>query len=231
MTQINKPTKPLPFKQIQETKWEKWRAETFWTKEPETLKWIESFEPRSFFVDVGANIGQYSLYAASFGHYVFSYEPQPANYQSLLRNIGLNKFFDLITAYPFALAEKQKITSIELSSRDTAGKSGLQFQKHGSYFVLCMTLEPRYDYVKIDVDGIELEIVRGMNFDVPLPNIPKSVLIEVSPDNQEEIFDIFQEHGFKIDQRFEPESIENHSTNHREASGSPVRNIVFTRNL
>ena len=220
--------KSLPFKMIQETKMEKWRAETFWTKEPETLEWIESFEPKSRFIDVGANVGQYSLYTASLGNYVLAFEPQPANYQSLLRNIGLNKFFDLITAYPFALAEKQKITSLKIDSNDTAGKSGTRFQKHGNYFVQCQPLSYHFaDYVKIDVDGIELEIVNGMwlgaGFD------PKSVLIEVSPNNQKEITEIFQEYGFEIDQRFEPESIENHSTNHRKASGSPVRNIVFTR--
>ena len=219
-------TKSLPFKQIQETVMEKWRAETFWTKEPETLKWIGSFEPESYFTDVGANIGQYSLYAAFFGHHVFAYEPQPANYQSLLRNIGLNKFFDLITAYPFALAEKQKITSLKIDSNDTAGKSGTRFQKHGNYFVQCIKLIGHSDYIKIDVDGIELDIVKDMTWG---EYCPKSALIEVSPDNRTEIVQIFFDHGFEIDQRFEPESIENHSTNHRKASGSPVRNIVFTR--
>ncbi len=205
---------------------EKWRAETFWNKEPETLKWIESFEPGSYFADVGANIGQYSLYAALLGHKVFAYEPQPANFQALLRNIGLNKFLDLITAYPFALADKQKITSLKIGPNDTAGKSGTQFQVHGNYFVQCIKLAGYNDYIKIDVDGIELDIVKGM--DLKSEGF-KSALIEVSPDNQKEITEIFQGHGFKIDERFSPESIENHSTNHRKASGATVRNIVFTR--
>ena len=218
-------TKPLPFKQIQETAMEKWRAETFWTKEPETLAWIESFERRSLFADVGANIGQYSLYAALYGHHVSAFEPQPANYQSLLRNIGLNKFHKQITAYPFALNNKQKITSLQIDSNDTAGKSGTQFQVHGNYFVQCIKLDVYYDYVKIDVDGIELDIVRGM--DLKSPQL-KSALIEVSPDNQKEITEIFYDHGFRIDMKFEPESIENHSSNHRKASGASVRNIVFT---
>ena len=206
---------------------EKWRAETFWTKEPETLKWIESFEPGSSFADVGANIGQYSLYAAFLGHHVFAYEPQPANYQSLLRNIGLNKFFDLITAYPFALNDKQKITSLKIDSNDTAGKSGTQFQVHGNYFVQCIRLKDKFLYAKVDVDGIELDIISGMDLDSPI--YLGSILVEVSPENIAKIGLIFKDHGFKIDERFSPESIENHSTNHRKASGSPVRNIVFTR--
>ena len=211
---------------IQETKMEKWRADWFWGKEPETLKWIESFEPRGYFADVGANIGQYTLYAASLGRHVVAFEPQPANYQALLRNIGLNKFHNLVGAYPFAVASKEKISTILIGEKDIAGRSGIQIQQAGNYFVRCVRLLPVYRYIKIDVDGRELDIVRGLDLNIRYLD---SILIEVSPDNQEEIFDIFQEHGFEIDQRFEPESIEDHSTNHRKASGSPVRNVVFTR--
>ncbi len=225
-------TKPLPFKMIQETKMEKWRADWFWGKEPETLKWIESFEPESYFADVGANIGQYTLYAASLGHQVRAYEPQPANYQALLRNIGLNKFHDLVLAFPFAITSKRKVSMIQIGGKDISGRSGIQIQQSGNYFVQCLELEPLYDYVKIDVDGIELDIVKGMD---PWGGMLKSVLIEVSPGNQKEITEIFQGYGFEIDQRFEPYNImtnrglKDHSTNHRKASGSPVRNIVFTR--
>ncbi len=219
-------TKPLPFKMIQETKLEKWRADWFWGKEPETLKWIESFEPGSYLADVGANIGQYTLYAASLGHHVAAFEPQPASYQALLRNIGLNKFHNLVVAFPFALASKQKISAIQIGPQDISGRSGVQIQQSGNYFVQCVRLNPDYRYVKIDVDGIELDIVKGMYLgDKKL----KSALVEISPENEEEIWKIFYTHGFDIDLNFQPESIKDHSTNHRKASGSPVRNVVFTR--
>ncbi len=223
-------TKSLPFKQIQETVMEKWRAETFWTKEPETLKWIESFEPNSSFADIGANIGQYSLYAAmqKKGHAIYAFEPQPANYQALLRNIGLNKLHKQIIAYPFAATTRRKIGMIQIQKKDTAGGSGIQVQQTGNYFIQCIqpTDAMIFRYIKIDVDGIELDIVKGMTLSL---HYLRSVLIEVSRETSEVIMNIFREHGFEIDQRFEPESIENHSTNHRKASGSPVRNIVFTR--
>ena len=41
-----------------------YRADTFSTKEPETLSWIDSFDVKSTFWDIGANIGVYSCYAA-----------------------------------------------------------------------------------------------------------------------------------------------------------------------
>ena len=46
----------LPFKIIQKTDLEKWRAQTLFTKEPETIVWLESFYDGQTFLDVGANI-------------------------------------------------------------------------------------------------------------------------------------------------------------------------------
>ena len=40
------------------------RIKTFFSKEPETIDWINNFEENSTFFDIGANIGLYSCYAA-----------------------------------------------------------------------------------------------------------------------------------------------------------------------
>ena len=44
----------------------KWRVDSFFFKEPETLQWIDSFTNKNkiIFWDIGANIGLYSMYAA-----------------------------------------------------------------------------------------------------------------------------------------------------------------------
>lgn len=42
-----------------------YRGKNFYTKEPETVAWINSFNKKNTFFDIGANIGIYSLYAAS----------------------------------------------------------------------------------------------------------------------------------------------------------------------
>jgi len=39
------------------------RANTLLTKEPETIAWIDTFEPGETLWDIGANVGVYSLYA------------------------------------------------------------------------------------------------------------------------------------------------------------------------
>ena len=42
------------------------RAKSFLTKEPTTLEWIRSLEKNSIMIDVGANIGIYTIPSALF---------------------------------------------------------------------------------------------------------------------------------------------------------------------
>ena len=57
----------------------RYRAHTFETKEPETLRWISSFESTDTLLDIGANIGIYTLFAASNHHTVIALEPDALN--------------------------------------------------------------------------------------------------------------------------------------------------------
>jgi len=43
------------------------RVRTLFTKEPETIAWIDSFKTGEVFWDIGANIGLYGIYAAKKG--------------------------------------------------------------------------------------------------------------------------------------------------------------------
>ena len=70
-----------------------WRVDTFFTKEPETLEWINSFEnnDETIFWDIGANIGLYSIYNAlkNYKSSTFAFEPSTSNLR-VLRNISIN---------------------------------------------------------------------------------------------------------------------------------------------
>ena len=54
----------------------RFRANTFSTKEPETLEWLDKSESDGVFFDIGANVGLYSLYyAATKKGKVYAFEP------------------------------------------------------------------------------------------------------------------------------------------------------------
>ena len=88
-----------------------WRVDTFFSKEPETLDWIDKFnlKEKIIFWDVGANIGLYSLYAG-IKHKnidIVSFEPSSSNLRVLSRNISLNKLQDKIKIFQIALTNKE----------------------------------------------------------------------------------------------------------------------------
>ncbi|HEY5918287.1 MAG TPA: hypothetical protein VIU13_12820, partial [Chryseolinea sp.] len=59
---------------------ELFRCETYDTKEPETLDWIDKFKKDEILFDIGGNIGVYSMYAGKKGARVYAFEPESQNF-------------------------------------------------------------------------------------------------------------------------------------------------------
>jgi len=193
-----------------------YRGKNFYTKEPETIAWINSFNKKYTFFDIGANIGIYSLYAAAINiNQIYSLEPCPLNFACLNQNIYDNKFQKKITAYPFALHSKEKIGKLYKKNFKFGG-SNSSFERNidynGSKFnavisvgtygctfdFFCKIINKTPHYVKIDVDGNELNVIIGMKKNL-LKNI-KSILIELNISFYEhiKIIKILKGYKFKI---------------------------------
>ena len=157
-----------------------WRANTFSTKEPETLEWIDSFVPDSVVWDVGANIGLYSLYAAKKRSCrVYSFEPSIFNLELLGRNIWLNDLVDKITIIPIPLSSDIFEGNLNMSSMKWSGAlstfgaefghDGNPLEKEFEFRTIGISMDQVVDllkikpprYLKIDVDGIEHLIIEG----------------------------------------------------------------------
>jgi FkbM family methyltransferase len=190
------------------------RARKFFRSEPDTIEFIDSFDKNSTFIDCGANIGLYSLYAASQGHKVFSFEPESANFYLLNKNILLNKFTNKIKAYPIALNKNFSFNELYLSKFEWGGschtfgrKLDYNLEKFEPEFTqgsISMSLDFLYqqskiniDYMKIDVDGNELYVVEGMINLIKEKKI-KKILIELNLNLKEhiEVKKIFNENGY-----------------------------------
>jgi FkbM family methyltransferase len=159
----------------------KWRIDTLFTKEPGTIDWLNTFRPGEVFVDVGANVGVFALYAAMIcGARVYAFEPESQNYAELCRSIFLNAAHTRITAFCAALgAAPMEVSQLLLFDMGT-GLSHHDFSvpshdylpaqrpSQGSIgFSLDFLVEtgavPAPDHVKIDVDGHEAKVIAGMN--------------------------------------------------------------------
>ena len=203
----------------------RYRHKTFFTKEPETLGWIDGFEKGAVFYDIGANVGLYSIYAAvKNDSQVFSFEPSFFNLEFLARNIHNNKLTDRISIFPVALNDKVSISNFQLTSTEWGGAlstfekgfddSGNKIESTFIYNTIGFDLDhlvevtkiPAPDYIKIDVDGLEHFILGGAQ---KVVNKAKSVLIEIN-DNFEQQRAVSEKYmlslGFELVQKVHTES-------------------------
>ena len=204
----------------------RYRYNTFFTKEPETLQWIDGFEDKSVFLDVGANVGLYSIYAAVKKHaYVYAFEPSFFNLEFLARNIYNNQLVDNINVIPVALNQSIGVNNFHLTSTQWGGAlstfdqsyddSGNEIKPDFIYKTAGFDLDAlvvqlkikKIDYIKIDVDGLEHLILLGaIN---TLKNI-KEVLIEINDnfyDQSEKSSKILTALGFYLDQKIYTEEL------------------------
>lgn len=193
-------------------------------KEPETVRWLEkNLAIGDVFWDIGANVGAYTLIAANLvgdqGD-VISFEPEPSNFYALNRNIRLNKFSN-VTPLCLALADENKVFEISLSSFEPGSAShdwGL-IKKDSAHLedggmtqkILCANGDfiinelkiPLPKILKIDVDGAELLVIKGL--DKILKFNVAHLIIELSQVNYKIAMSRLKDLGFE-----EVESIDKH---------------------
>lgn len=227
---------------------EQYRADSFFTKEPETVAWINTFKTNNVFYDIGANIGVYTLYAAAIRNVrTYSFEPYYKNYLSLIENVKLNNIQNLCAPILCGLAEVTKFDSFFVLE-ERIGSSGHQigeakdefgkpFKPVTKYPLLTYSLDdfiesfksPIPNYIKIDVDGLEPNIIDGMNNTLKNEKL-ESICIEfnMTKDKKEEYIDRFYELGFVTENTFN--NLENHSRFRRKVNNNRLcENVIFTR--
>ncbi|CAB9501598.1 Inherit from COG: Methyltransferase [Seminavis robusta] len=175
----------------------------------------------TFFLDIGANIGMYSLHAAALGRDVFSFEPFQRNYQRLCKSISMNQGFEeRIVVFNVALMDHPTTVDFgkvsnknyggvgvnpEDDSQDKESSSstpvrGLDYAP-GVPLSSLETILPvnRPAVIKINVEGSECRVLGGA---IDYLNTLDILYVEIewSPsmktcEHTEEIFKLFQKNG------------------------------------
>jgi FkbM family methyltransferase len=228
--------KPLPFKMRQDSQMEKWRAATFWDKEPETIAWINTFQDDAVFYDIGANIGLYSLYCATTfpKSIVYAFEPHTANWRAIQHNMLINRLTNM-AALMAVVSHINGVVGFQEPTNE-AGISGSQMmaiedettvQIYSASIDMLATTRSAPNHVKIDIDGQELSVVLGMVYS--LQSSIQSVLIEVTPESKAIILPIMQTFGYSTNTWLNTELP--HSRTRRAREGIEEENIIFYRRV
>jgi FkbM family methyltransferase len=197
--------KDRPIRYVESTPLSYGRLTSIFDKEPTTIPWLETFRPEETLIDIGANIGMYTIYAAALtGCRVFAFEPESLNYAELNKNIFVNGLHDRVSAFCMAMTNETKVDYLNL------GAFGIAYSHHDfsentwtkdmdwgaakltrkderlrqgcvSYSLDALIESgaiPVPDHIKIDVDGLEHQVIAGCRKTLENPKL-KTVLVEI----------------------------------------------------
>ncbi len=123
------------------------------------------------FVDIGANIGQHSMYAASIvgeTGAVHAFEPIPAIHNQIQDSVRENHFENIVHIHPVALGEHEKDEKLYVS-KNVGGSSLVNDDETKEVLTVHvrngdeqLALVKNIDVIKIDVEGYEYEVLSGI---------------------------------------------------------------------
>lgn len=141
--------------------------------EPETTSVVRQLlRPGDTVLDVGANVGYYTLLAASLvgpAGKVYAFEPAPCTRQRLIDNIVLNRLTN-VHVKAEAITDQQQTLTLFQGPEDHLGLSSLRpldatsatFEVRADTLDALLPADETVDFVKIDVEGAEGKVLAGM---------------------------------------------------------------------
>lgn len=134
--------------------------------------------PGDTVLDIGANQGFFTCYAAYRGARVYAFEPNPESYERLLSNVETNDLMDRVIAKPWAIADQDGRAELLVSNELGGGMTTInpEFARNARISVRRTVEVPSYTLprvfdlltlshvrlCKIDAEGSEIKILRTL---------------------------------------------------------------------
>jgi FkbM family methyltransferase len=114
------------------------------------------------FVDAGANLGFYTVRLAKYYKHVYAFEPEPRNFTLLSKNVELNNITN-VSLLNFALGDKNEKKYFYPKGSASTFLSGFVNEKPIEVSVVKGDdLLDKADVIKIDVEGYEYFVIKGL---------------------------------------------------------------------
>jgi FkbM family methyltransferase len=172
---------------------------------------LRYLRPDDSFLDIGANIGVYTLLAASIieSGVIYAFEALPKNYARLEENLYINKF-QQVKAYSLAISDYTGVTSLSLSEGDSmpfitkvSTNKTLQVNTDTLENLLVNTSKSTLTLAKIDIEGAELLALRGAT-SLLKEKCPKVWIMEINNTvnnfghSKQEVVDLLKDYGYGV---------------------------------
>jgi FkbM family methyltransferase len=137
------------------------------------LQAVSELQKTRIFLDIGANVGQHSLYLSQFCKKVLAFEPNTEILPRFEKNISLNDIQN-IRIFPLALGDADK-SAVLYKSNESGDNSLLNSYgrvdarrsmdvqvRSGDKLLSDNEVQEGIDLVKIDVEGVERTVLEGL---------------------------------------------------------------------
>jgi len=150
--------------------------------EPEELEIIAKHFKGGTFVDIGAHVGNHSIFAAKFfgASKVIAFEPNPAAYLILKCNIALNGLESRIVHHAVGLSDQPGRADF-ITPRNNLGATRLSHCAEGAFTLARaddVLANDQVDFIKIDVERMEMKVLAGLSGTIARNRPPLFVEVE-----------------------------------------------------
>ena len=152
------------------------------------------------YLDCGANIGNHTIFfsCVARANKVFAFEGHPRTFSLLKKNVALNSLENSVEIYNCVLGEENGRAKIQHEEPTNIGGTSFCEDASGDMQMVCiddMAWSETVDFVKMDVEGFEEQVLRGMK---NLLRRDKPVLwVEIFPDKYHRVLKLLQELGYR----------------------------------
>lgn len=176
--------------------------------EAETLEtWACALENDTVILDIGANLGNHSLFWAQRmpGARLYAFEPYQENFDCLVKNITNNQLSERIQAVNLGVSERSGFAEVKEYDIHNLGATtyGL-VETPGPQSVKMISVDDFVEqnaihsigFVKIDTEGFELPVLKGMTETIRKHS--PTLWVEVSYDSHLEVQQLLEECGYRL---------------------------------
>lgn len=169
-----------------------------------TLRKLDKFIPeKAVILDIGANIGNHTLYWAMQNKIekVYSFEPIEETFNILCKNVEINDLDNKVELFNIGLSDEETTAKISFFDKNNIGRTSIEKTTGGKIKVNKLDNikinEERIDFVKIDVEGHEIKVLNGAK-ETFLKHKPKYVFIESFSNNYPKVKEILESYGYRL---------------------------------
>ena len=171
------------------------------------LKKLQSYiKENAVILDIGANIGNHSVYWAvkANAKRIYSFEPVQDTFKILKKNIEINELTDKVKIFNIGLSNEKINGSISHYDPSNIGGTSIKQDLNGNLVLDKLDNieieEGAIDFVKIDVEGHELEVFQGAR--ETLTKYRPTIFVETFWDKRPKVHEYLTSLGYRLEKSF-----------------------------